>query len=41
MLPLGSMRDALIKVNDKPLFEGEAGVSNGVRSVRLKRRADG
>ncbi|MEL6347012.1 MAG: FliM/FliN family flagellar motor C-terminal domain-containing protein, partial [Myxococcota bacterium] len=38
VLNLGSMRDAVIKVNGLALFEGQAGVSGGVRSVKLRRR---
>jgi flagellar motor switch protein FliM len=41
VVPLGTLRDAVVKVNGMPLFEGQAGVSNGVRSVRLVRRRSG
>jgi flagellar motor switch protein FliM len=37
---LGLLRNAIIKVNDMPLCEGQAGVSNGLRSVRLIRRSN-
>jgi flagellar motor switch protein FliM len=38
VVDLGAVRDALIKVNGLPLFEGQAGVASGVRSVKIKRR---
>ncbi len=38
VIPLGSRRPAVVKVNGMPLFEGEAGRSEGVHSVRLIRR---
>lgn len=37
---LGLLRDAIVKVNGMPLCEGQAGVSNGLRSVRLIRRSN-
>ena len=41
VVPLGSLRDAVVKVNGMPLFEGQAGVSGGARSVKLVRRRKG
>ena len=37
---LGLLRNAIVKVNGMPLCEGQAGVSNGLRSVRLIRRSN-
>ena len=38
VVPLGSMRSALVRVNGLPLFEGQAGAANGARSIKITRR---
>lgn len=38
VVELGVMREALVKVNGLPMFEGEAGIANGVRCVKINRR---
>jgi flagellar motor switch protein FliM len=41
MLDLGSAKDVVILVGDKPALVGEAGVQNQMRSVRIRGRAEG
>ena len=38
VLPLGVLRESVLKVNGYPLFEGQAGISGGNRSLKLIRR---
>ncbi|CAN0460015.1 unnamed protein product, partial [Ectocarpus fasciculatus] len=38
LVELGAMREALVKVNGLPLYEGEAGIANGVRCIKINRR---
>lgn len=41
VLDLGSMRDVVVRVNGLPMFEGQAGTSMGMRSVKILRRYRG
>lgn len=38
LLDLGPVRDVIIRTGERPTFTGEAGVSNGFRSVRIHSR---
>jgi flagellar motor switch/type III secretory pathway protein FliN len=41
MLDLGSAKDVVLLVGDRPALIGEAGVQNQMRSVRIRSRAEG
>lgn len=40
-LDLGPVRDVVLRTGDRPTFVGEAGITNGFRSIRIHARAPG
>ncbi len=40
LIQLGRRRDALLRINDRPILTGEPGVQSGFHSVRVIKRID-
>jgi flagellar motor switch protein FliM len=39
-IPMGNLAEVIARVDNRPTFAGEAGTSNGLRSLRVERRLD-